>query len=197
METDATQSLTFGTTAFLVVLGIVALVGGLYLFVKALRREKRCTEVADGTITALVNEDFGAKRKKPSRAQKKEEDEKVVAANEAIAAKKRAYNAKKREQARAEANASTATWRATVTYAVDGKTYEQRATRDVPQKRYKLGQPCKVHYDPNKPGYCWLQIDGLPKTFGVILMACGVGLMLLGLVFWYALPAIAQMSGAM
>lgn len=194
---DATESVTFGATAFLVLLGVASLLGGIYLFVKALRRDRRCTASASGSIIRMVDEDFASSKKRRAEQEAKrarEEAEAVVAANEAIAAKKRAYNAKKRARAQAEADAAAATWFAVVAYAVDGATLEARATRGTTKNRYKVGQPCEVHYDPDKPAYCWLQIDGLPKTFGVILMACGVGLMLLGLVCYYILPYIANLS---
>ena len=108
---DATSSVTIGVTVVVCLLGLTSLIGGLYTFLRSKYLDRVCTATATGRIVDIVDEDFGKKRKRAARV-KAEENENVVAANEAIAKKKRAYNAKKRSQAQAAADATVATWRA-------------------------------------------------------------------------------------
>lgn len=189
---DATNGLTIGATAVLVAIGLASLVGGLYMFLKARSLDRRCTAEVSGTIVAILDEGF-KKREKSKKREPKEEE--VVAANEAIAAKKRAYNAKKRMRAQSEVDATASTWRPIVRYAVDGEEFEVRAVRGVSQNRFKVGQPCAVHYDPAKPSYHWLAIDGMPRTFGIMLMVCGAILVVMGFGCLYLIPELGRLSG--
>lgn len=184
-----------GAFLFCCVLGVAAVAGGLYLMVRSRFLETRCTARAAGVIVDIVDEGFKESPRKAAR-RSKEADEQVVAANEAIAAKKRAYNARRRVEARAEAQAAASTWRPVVRYQAGGASFDARATRGVSKGRYKVGQPCEVHYDPSRPARRWLAIDGLPGTFGVMICLCGVALVGVGVACWFLLPAIADLSSA-
>lgn len=184
-----------GAMLFCCVLGAAAVVGGLYLMLRSRLLESRCTAVAQGVIVDIVDEGFKESPRKAAKREK-EADEQVVAANEAIAAKKRAYNARKRVEARAEAQAAASTWRPVVRYQAGDASFDARATRGVSKGRYKVGEPCDVHYDPDKPARRWLAIDGLPGTFGSMICLCGVALVAVGIVCWFLLPAIADLSSA-
>ena len=186
---DATSSVAFGATVFTWLLGLVALVGGLYTYLHAKYLERRCTQQTPGTITAILDEGFKKKRA-PSP-----DDEHVVAANEQIAAKQRAYKAKKRSEAQAAADATLSTWRPVVSYLVDGTPFEGRAVRGVTQKRFKVGEKTTVFYDPSRPGKTrWFAIDGLPTGMGITLMICGAALIGIGVACWFVLPELATMS---
>lgn len=186
---DATGSITLIASAVVCLIGLTALIGGLYTFVHAKYLERRCTEEVTGTIVAILDEGF--KKKKTLQP----EDEHVVAANEQIAEKKRAYQAKKRSEAQAAADATLSTWRPVVSYCADGTTFEGRAVRGVTQNRCKVGEKTVVHYDPTRPGKTrWFAIDGLPTGMGVTLMVCGAVLIGIGIACWFVLPELGQMS---
>lgn len=181
---------TMGATVFLTLLGLLFVAIGLYMVVRSRLLERRCTETARGEVVEMRDESFKFKRSK-----KKEEKEPVVAANEAIAEKKRAYRAKKRSQAAAEMDAQVASWRPVVRFTVGGREFEVRAARGTTKNRYKVGHPCDVHYDPAKPSRYWLAIDGLPKSVGVTLAIGGAGLIVIGVACWFVLPALNEMWG--
>lgn len=194
MPMGATNGVISGATAVICLFGLTSLIGGLYTFLRAKYLERTCTATAKGRIADIVDEDFDKKRKRAAKV-KSEEDDNVVASNEAIAAKKRAYNAKKRSQAQAQADATVATWRALVEYEVDGHTYQGRAARGVTQGHYKINQPVEVHYDPARPGKVrWYSIDGLPIGMGITLVICGVALFAIGAACWFVLPEVANLS---
>ena len=174
------DGVAWGATAFACALGLAALVGGIYLVLRARFLDKHCTATAQGSVVDILDESFKGDARRAAKKlarREKEADEQVIEANEAIAAKKRAYNAKRRRAAEEQARASASTWR--------------------PVVRYEVGDPCEVHYDPACPKRCWLQIDGLPGTFGTIICVCGVVLIGIGVACWFVLPAIANLAGAM
>lgn len=190
---DATDTTYIGVSAVVCLLGLTAVIGGLWTFLRAKYLQRRCTAQVTGTITDIIDVDFGKRRKRSARAAKEADD--VVAANEQIAAKKRAYKAKKAREAQAAANAAAATWKPLVTYLVDGRSFEARATRGVPQKQFKVGQTTQVHYDPSRPGRTrWLQLDGLPIGMGITLMICGAVLIGMGVACRFVLPELAAMT---
>lgn len=190
---DATQGVTVVATGFCCILGVLALLGGFYNFVHARNLERRCTCQVQGTVVDLVDEDFGKKNRRAKNLTEK--DIEVMAANEEIAKKKRAYQLKKLNEQQLEADASAATWRPVVQYTVNGVLYEAKASRAVPYKRVKIGQATTVHYDPARPeGIFWLQLDGLSKGLGVMLMACGGAMLLMGAACWTVLPMIGDLS---
>lgn len=185
--------LTQIVTASLCLLGMGFAVGGLCMVVRSKSLERRCTEVAEGSIVEIRDESFGGRFKKRAAAVgKREKEEPVVAANEAIAAKKRAYKEKKRRQAADDLAAGAATWRPVVRYEVDGRAFEQKATRATIKGHFKVGQDCTVRYDPRKPDYCWLSIDGLPGAIGAILSGGGALLVVMGVICWFVLPTLGQ-----
>lgn len=187
---DATVNATLIITTLVCLLGLTAIIGGLYTFLHATYLKRRCTQQTSGTITAILDEGF--KKRRSSHAKEKP----VVAANEQIAAKKRAYTAKKRSEAQAAADATLSTWRPLVSYLVEGATYEGRAARGVTQNRFKVGEKTVVHYDPARPGKTrWFALDGLPTGMGVTLMICGAVLILIGVACWFVLPELGRMSG--
>jgi len=190
---DATQGVTVIATGFCCILGLLSLVGGFYVYAHARNLERRCTAQVEGTGVDLVDEDFGKKRRRAKNLSEK--DIEVMAANEEIAKKKRAYQLKKLNEQQLEADASAATWRPIVQYTVGGTLYEAKASRAVPYRRVKIGQATTVHYDPSRPeGIFWLQMDGLSKGLGTMLMICGAALLLLGLACWYVLPMLGNLS---
>ena len=194
------DGVAWGATAFACALGLAALVGGIYLVLRARFLDKHCTATVQGSVVDILDESFKGDARRAAKKlarREKEADEQVIEANEAIAAKKRAYNAKRRRAAEEQARASASTWRPVVRYEVAGVQVDARATRGVSRGRYKVGDPCEVHYDPACPKRCWLQIDGLPGTFGTIICVCGVVLIGIGVACWFVLPAIANLAGAM
>lgn len=187
---NATDTISLVASIVVGLLGLTSLVGGLYTFLHAKYLQRHCTAEAKGTIVALLDEGF-----KKKRAPTRKTDDDVVAANEQIAAKKRAYNAKKRSEAQAAADATLSTWRPLVSYTVDGRTYEVKAARGVTQNQFKVGQATQVHYSPGNPGRThWFQIDGLPTGMGVTLMVCGAVLIGIGAACWFVLPELGLMS---
>lgn len=191
----AADNITWGATLFSCTLGLAALLGGLYLILRSRVLERRCTGVAQGVVVDIRDESFG-KGSRGASAKREAEEAPVIAANEAIAAKKRAYNARRRIEAEAQAQAAASTWRPIVRYEVAGEAFEVRATRGVSKGRFKVGQPCEVHYDPARPAFHWLQVDGLPGSFGTVICLCGAALVIIGVICWFMLPAIANLAGA-
>lgn len=177
--------LTEVVTVLLCLLGAGFAVGGLCMVVRSRSLERRCTEATTGTVVEMRDESFGPFRKKRPR-----KEEPVVAANEAIAAKKRAYKEKKRHQAQDELTAGAATWRPVVRYEVAGRPFERKATRATVKGRFKVGQECTVRYDPQRPDYCWFSIDGLPGAIGAILAGGGALLAVMGVVCWFVMPSL-------
>lgn len=191
---DATDGVTVGATLFICGMGLLALVAGAYNFLRALSLSRRCTGEAAGTVVDLVDEDFGKKRRR-ARALRPEDIE-VLAANEAIAKKKRAYQFKKLTAEQAAADSKVATWRPLVTYTVSGVSYEVKAARAVVFRRDLVGSGTAVHYDPAKPGRVfWLELDGLPRSLGLMLLLCGAALVLVGAAVWFILPMLSSLSG--
>lgn len=191
---DATDGVTVGATLFICGMGLLALVAGAYNFLHALRLSRRCTGDATGTVVDLVDEDFGKKRRRAKAL--RPEDIEVIAANEAIAKKKRAYQFKKLTAEQAAADSKVATWRPLVKYTVDGVAYEVKAVRAVVFRRDLVGSTTRVHYDPARPGRVfWLELDGLPKSLGLMLLLCGAALILVGVAVWFILPMLSSLSG--
>lgn len=178
---DATNVTTIVLMAVLGLIGLASLAGGLWALLKARRLRRLCTATAQGTLYDLVYE--GLRRRK--RAQR---EETVVAANEAIAQKKRSYLAKKHAQAEAEAQAAEQVWRPQVRFAVGETTFERPAARCVTRDKRKLGSTVEVHYDPKNPSTCWFSIDGLPGGVGSILTGCGLVLLIIAAACWFVVP---------
>ena len=176
-------------TVVLIVLGAVALIYGLVQVVRARRLERGCTSTAPGRVVELIDHASG----RISAYKRVAREEKVEAANEAIAAKKRAYQAKQRERARQRADEPLATWSVIVSWEPSGAGAGRRleGTRRHRQTRFKVGQTLHVRYDPADPGVAYLQEEGTPKSFGLTMLACGAALIVLGVICWFLLPGIA------
>ena len=135
----------------------------------------------------------------------------MLATNEAIAAKKRAYQKKRAARVRREADEALATWSVVVSWAPAPEAGGAQATdgagrsataasesltlegrRKHRRSRFKEGQVLHVCYDPCDPSCAYIEEEGLPRTFGLTMMGCGAALVALGVVCWFALPALAQ-----
>ena len=200
------QSIIVGITAVLCLFGTAILIYGALQVRRAATLARRCTHRAGATVVRMVDHASGRRRPRGRR-----DEGRVLAANEAIAAKKRTYQKKRAARARREADEALATWSVVVNWApapgaggaqaTDGAGRSATAAsepltlegrRKHRRSRFKEGQALHVCYDPCDPSCAYIEEEGLPRTFGLTMMGCGAALVVLGVVCWFALPALAQ-----
>lgn len=188
---ESQQVVTIVVVVALVVLGLAVCALGLVRWRSSRRLEFLCTAEAAGKVVDMVDRGPGSG---PARARRGEED--VLAANEAIAAKQRAYREKKRQAARRESREGLATWHAVVEWVPQGasepiRTEGRRGNR---LRAFKVGQRVAVLYDPACPSRWHLREEGVGGALGPTLMAAGAALIVLGVICWFAFPWVAAAS---
>lgn len=220
---EGRQAVIVGIVTALTVLGAVALVAGIVQVARSRRLARSCTAEALGTVVDMVDHASGRLGGVGRGARGREE--KVEAANEAIAAKKRAYQAKKRECARRAADEPLATWSVVVSWMPEGAAGdfggstacggnagrvagsagraagaaggERRleGSRRHRHARFKVGQQVHVCYDPADPGCAYLHEEGLSRGLGLTLIGCGGALVALAVICWFLLPGLSTSYG--
>lgn len=203
MDEQQSAIVISGVVVVLLALGGLILLYGAWNFLRALVLTRRCTQRADATVERMVDHDAGRLgRKRAGRAAIDERDGgRVLAANEAIAAKKRAYRKKRLEQARREADEALATWSVVVRWrpsqagarrAGDEGWMTLEGARRHRRSRFSEGQVLHVCYDPARPSVAYIAEEGTPRTFGLTLMGCGAALVAIGVICWFVLPVLAR-----
>lgn len=188
--TDSQQTVTIVVVAALVALGALVCALGVVRWLASRRLARACTACAPGRVVEVVDRGPGSG---PARAGRQEE---VVAANEAIAAKQRAYREKRRQQARRESREGLATWHVVVEWTPQGadapvRTEGRRGNRF---RAYRPGQLVDVCHDPSDPTRWYLRQEGVGGALGPTLVAAGAALVALGVICWFAFPWVAASS---
>ena len=184
---DAQQMVTTAVVAVLVALGAVVAAAGLRLWLRSRRLGRRATARAEGVVEGMVDRGPGS-----GGGRRLRRDEKVLAANEAIAAKKRAYAAKMSAARRREGREGLATWHPRVRWApAGGEARVTEGARGMRARALRAGQRVMVRYDPRDPGLWYLEAEGTGSAAGLTLLVAGVALVALGAVCWFAFPWLA------